>query len=371
MIIEEALVAIAEILEGSSLSNTQETILRHIWEGCSYQEIAKRLGYNEGYTRSVGSKLFQKIADTLGEKVSKQNIQFVLRRYVKRHSSYIRRVPNRFVPSSANVLFSTQMDASNQDGLNQDAPNQDWGEAIDVSTFYGRGVELATLQEWIVGDRCRLVGLQGKSGIGKTALSVKLAQRVQPEFDYVMWRSLRYMPSLPDLLTRLIGFLPKHNSESEPLPDAVGDRISYFIRQLQKSRCLIVLSHFQAVLEPNPPMRYRKDFEDYGELLRRIGETQHQSCVVVVSLQKPREIAILQGDRLPVRSLSVTGLDSFACQKILRAKGVQGAPKDLSRLIVDCQGNPLELKLAASAIQDSCAGSVAAYLRSLPMELHA
>ena len=32
---------------------------------------------------------------------------------------------------------------------------QDWGEAIDVSIFYGRTQELATLETWIESDRCR------------------------------------------------------------------------------------------------------------------------------------------------------------------------------------------------------------------------
>ena len=36
-----------------------------------------------------------------------------------------------------------------------------WGEAADVSTFYGREQELSTLTQWVVNDRCRLITLIG------------------------------------------------------------------------------------------------------------------------------------------------------------------------------------------------------------------
>jgi hypothetical protein len=58
------------------------------------------------------------------------------------------------------------------------ATQTDWGEAIDVSIFYGRQAELDTLTTWVEGDRCRLVAILGMTSMGKTALSVKLAQHL-------------------------------------------------------------------------------------------------------------------------------------------------------------------------------------------------
>jgi MinD superfamily P-loop ATPase len=40
-------------------------------------------------------------------------------------------------------------------------------------------------------------------GIGKTALSVKLAQQLQNQFEYVIWRSLRNAPPVLEILANL------------------------------------------------------------------------------------------------------------------------------------------------------------------------
>ncbi|NET53548.1 MAG: hypothetical protein F6K09_34340, partial [Merismopedia sp. SIO2A8] len=68
---------------------------------------------------------------------------------------------------------------------------QDWGEATSVRVFYGRTAELYTLEKWLLEDGCRLVTILGMGGMGKTTLSVKLAEQLQDKFDYVIWRSLR------------------------------------------------------------------------------------------------------------------------------------------------------------------------------------
>src|SRR5947209_6996329 len=49
-------------------------------------------------------------------------------------------------------------------------PRVDWGDALTVTTFYGREWELTLLTEWIVQERCRVVSVLGLGGIGKSAL---------------------------------------------------------------------------------------------------------------------------------------------------------------------------------------------------------
>src|SRR5437016_8101647 len=54
----------------------------------------------------------------------------------------------------------------------------DWGEALAVPSFYDRQREMATLTQWVVQERCRVVSVLGLGGIGKSALAVSLMHRL-------------------------------------------------------------------------------------------------------------------------------------------------------------------------------------------------
>src|SRR2546421_5059153 len=79
-------------------------------------------------------------------------------------------------------------------------PRVDWGDALDVPSFYGREGELAVLTRWVVEERCRMLSIEGMGGIGKSALAISLMHQVAPHFEVVIWRSLRDAPSCEALL---------------------------------------------------------------------------------------------------------------------------------------------------------------------------
>lgn len=240
----------------------------------------------------------------------------------------------------------------------------DWGEIVDVSVFYGRTHELAQVERWIVRDRCRIVALLGMGGIGKTSLAAKLVYQVKNRFEYVVWRSLYNAPPLENLLADLIQFFHQKSESPPQLASTLDGKISQFMEVLRSSRCLLVLDNLEALLQSGARAGcYREGYESYGQLLRLIGVSPHQSSLVLTSREKTQEIASLEGRVLPVRSLKLRGLTFEEGQQIFIDKGLSASEDDFRTLYERYAGNALALKIVATTVQDLLAGDIREFLQ--------
>jgi len=118
--------------------------------------------------------------------------------------------------------------------------------------------------------------------------------------------------------------------------------------------------HIKAVLtllDAERVRQFRADFEEYGGLLRLVGEVEHQSCLVLTSCEKPVAVAALQGIELAVRSLRLNGSPK-AAQAIIQGKGWVGT-EEQKQILGDRYGNsPLALRIAATSVQELLAGDI-------------
>lgn len=348
MTFEEVLVVVDKYSQ-RRLNHVQELVLSASWQGHSYLECAKTHGYTPEYIKTVGYKLWQLLSSAFKEPVTKNNLKSVLRR----HSL----VPEKFSLDSESQDINTSPTSINQSTIAVAKiirTHQNWGEAVDVSVFYGRIEELITLEEWIVEEHCRLVGIFGMAGIGKTALSCKLAQQIKGEFDYIFWRSLLHARPITDFLAELILFISNQQETEADLPSSIEARISLLINYLRSSKCLIMLDNIEEILcSKTYAGSYRQGFEGYSDLFRRIGEVHHQSTFVLTSQEKPKEVELLEGDKLAVRSLRLSGLNKAEGQAIFEDKGYFFSSQKERKLVIEhYAGNPLFLKMVASSIQD-------------------
>lgn len=378
---------------GRHLSQVEVTLLQGAWQGKTYEQMAEICQYSLAYLKqSAGPKLWKLLSEVLGEDVSKTNFRTVLERQWQisndlgpgftddvavrwsttglqaepglrqrpSHLEEMRRLPasqSFSRPDVEDIAF----EIPRREGVQTSGDlHQDWGKAPDVWAFYGRNPELATLEKWIVQERCRLVTVVGMGGIGKTSLSVKLAQQIQGDFESVVWRSLRQAPPIQALLTDLIQSLS--NRQVTRLSSDLDDTVSQLIDHLHRHRCLLVLDSVETILRRGELAgHYREEHEGYREFLRRVGEAPHQSCLVLTGLEKPRDVAALEGNTFPVRSLQLTGLREEA-REIFQEKNLSEADKwgDLIQLY---RGNPLALKIVATTIQELFGGQVSEFLK--------
>jgi hypothetical protein len=243
-------------------------------------------------------------------------------------------------------------------------PNRryNWGEAPDVTTFTGRETELETLTRWARTDRCRLMGIFGIGGMGKTAIATRLAHLCQDDFPYLIWRSLRNAPPLADLLGDAIGILS--DQQRTNLPDDLNQRITLLVEYLRERRGLLVLDNYETLLKGGERTGiYREGYEGYGQLLQRVGESQHQSLVIVTSRDRPAEIARLEGATRPVRTFALGGVSQREGKDILRDQEIHGTDDRWATLIDRYSGNPLALLLTAGTIRDTFFGDIADFLK--------
>src|SRR5690348_6138349 len=198
-------------------------------------------------------------------------------------------------------------------------------------------------------------------GIGKSMLASLLGSRLAPHFEAVLWRSLRDAPSCEELVADCITFF----SETHPaeFPTSLEQRITQLVARLQASRCLLVLDNLETLLSSGDSEgNYLPGYEGYGRLIQRLAESAHQSCVLLTSREKPREIEPLEGVRSPVRSLRLSGMDEQAAQELLSDKGLSGTPAAWQRLVASYAGNPLALKIVAQAVSDLFGGDLDRFL---------
>jgi WD40 repeat protein/transcriptional regulator with XRE-family HTH domain len=241
-------------------------------------------------------------------------------------------------------------------------PRVDWSDALDVSPFYGREGELALLSRWVVQERCRVVSVLGMGGIGKSALAVTLMHRIAAQFEVVIWRSLRDVPGCSALLEECLQVLAPHLLRD--LPESLEGRLHVLMEQMREQRVLLVLDNLEMLLEEGMGTgRMRAGSQGYASLLHRIGETAHQSCLLLTSREKPADLVPLEGRRSPVRTLRLTGLDDRAGAQLLAEKDVASSPQDQARLVEVYRGNPLALKFVAHTIVELFGGEIVPFLQ--------
>ena len=346
---------------GEHLTPIEEAILTGVWQKQKYPQIAKDFHCSESHVKKEAAKLWEKLREELGEDLNKLNFRSKLE---KKHRvsqgsnfGYCVQINEGSINICGECLHPLN-DLQNRSPSPPDSPqNQarspiiDLTDAPELPYFYDRTSELSTLKQWILQAHTRLITVYGLSGIGKSAIALKLIEQIQTEFDYIIWLSLTNTPALSTLQTELKQFFGR--SQQLPLPTI----IDYF----RSSRCLVILDDVQNIFSSSQLAgQYLAGYEDYGKFFKQIATSSHQSCLILLSWEKPKEIANLEAENLSTRSLHLKGLGQQAAE-IFQQKGLVDEEK-WSDLIALYQGHPSWLNIIAATILELFDGSVSLFL---------
>ncbi|MEG3890457.1 ATPase [Microcoleus sp. Z1_A1] len=392
---------------GKHLDYVQEAILRGTLQDTTYTQIAQEVYSSPSHVRNVGSQLWKILSKGLKKDITKANFRTVLEK--EKIYNYQLAIVGDNIKVGENVTVNNNFNVCREKVRSPKTPQNpqptakqpriDLDDAPEISTFFDRTSELSTLKQWILENRTRLISILGLSGMGKTALTLQLIPQIQQEFDCIIWRSLHNAPPLASLQTDLIKFLSQQQETNPPNPPLSrggeeiqppyprrgegiqppyprgGEEIQPpslspplskgglggVINYLRSHRCLIILDDVQTIFSSQQLAgNYKQGYENYGTFFKQIAESCHNSCIVLISWEKPREIAALESNPKKCQTLQLNGLGEPA-REIFIEKGLLESEK-WSELIELYNGNPLWLNTAAAAIQDLFNGNISEFL---------
>ena len=341
---------------GRHLDSLQRAVLEGTWQRQKYPEIAKNCKRGHDRIKQVARELWQLMSAELGEDVKQSNFRAI---FEKVEFSKIANLG--FGDDQVQIVGDINLcredcpypqAAKKRSTTSTQRPEQrhDLSEAPEPDRLYNRSQERATLKQWLLAEKIRIVTIFGLPGIGKTALARELVEEIKDNFEYIVWRNLQGV-GLQSLETNLIQFFWQ-NRETEPRS---------LLDYLRSHRCLIVLDDLQELFASGELAgTYLPDCESYGKFWQKIARSPHKSCLLLLGWEKPTEIATLEGENRHCRSLQLGGLGEAAAE-ILTERGL-GDRDRWSELIQLYGGNPSWLKIIASTILDLFGGSVDRFL---------
>ncbi|KYC41198.1 hypothetical protein WA1_03685 [Scytonema hofmannii PCC 7110] len=363
--IEEAVLA----ERNRALSEGEKFVLSGIWQGKTYEDMAKSSEYKLSYLmQSAGPKLLKLLSRVLNSSLNKTNFRVAIEvRFKQLH-------PN------ADALLALQTMSQQSTELDQNipkTPQNHFDETLDVSdlVFVGRKDELKEIGEYALDKQTKLTIVKGPGGIGKSSLVYRFANeqanlnKDNCEFIAIIFKSLRRPKKLNEFISELLSTCFSLQIPDTELDEvkALEQLISQLIQYLRSFRCLLILDDFQTVFKSKGLVgEYDiKQYGDYGKLVEQLAGAGHNSHIIITCREFPLKETDNELIKRPIRSIDLRGLKSDEVQTILSKRNLQPSPDQLKQLTDKLGGSPLGIRLVAADIQSRYDGSVSRYLEDI------
>lgn len=320
---------------GQRLSDLQRTILRKVWQGKKYIEIALQYGCTEGHVKDVGSDLWQLLSRQLGEKITKRNLRSALARYLT--------YPCTETTGSSLTTSSPE--------LLSPVP------AAEPAHFVGRAAAIHHLNA-LAQQNAKVIVVQGEGGLGKTTLAQYYLQT--QEFELVLELLMAKETQTITAAERVVEEWLRHDFGQEPSIE-FGINLGRLKRNLHQRRVGVLIDNLEPAL--NQQGQLIAQHRSYVELLRVLSDARVQSLTLITSRDRLCE------SHLNVVHYRLPGLEQQAWQQFFGSRGIRVESLILDSIHRAYGGNAKAMGLLCGVMQEDFASDMTAYWQAQGSEL--
>jgi ABC-type cobalamin/Fe3+-siderophores transport system ATPase subunit len=334
---------------GEHLDDLEKAILKGLWQGQTYNQIADESGYNsQNYIGDVSRKLFKTLSKQLGEDINKYNFCWTIERVI--NSQFVGLVNTKISLCSNHP--KPDKNQSHEEKSTSQLFYHDLTIAPKITHFYGRETELQTLSHWLINQNTRLISILGLPGIGKTTLVKKFVDLNLQNFNIIIWKNIKLSDSLDSIIAEIFKAINSEIIQTE-------NKLTQLFNLFRQQKCLIIIDNIQELFTPEQLAgKYKPEYKDYKTFLTMITEIEHQSNLILISQEQCQEMICIAEELYPIKCLDLPGLDNTDILKNQKLKN----EKSWSTLINLYEGNPAYLQDISSLIRNIFQGRVSEFL---------